>query len=58
MLAAMTTTPQRGEESKHFTSLQIFKTYAEPSLDEYIDQDEQVLGTILYYGQRCITSSP
>ena len=42
MLAAMTTTPQRGEESKHFTSLQIFKTYAEPSLDEYIDQDEQV----------------
>jgi S-adenosylmethionine:tRNA-ribosyltransferase-isomerase (queuine synthetase) len=40
---AVTSTPtKRGEESKHFTSLQIFTSYAEPPLDEYIDRDEQV----------------
>jgi hypothetical protein len=38
----LATTTQRGEESKHFTSLQIFTSYAEPPLDEYIDRDEQV----------------
>ena len=31
-----------GEESKHFTSLQIFTSYAEPPLNEYLDKDEQV----------------
>jgi len=33
---------KRSEESKHFTSLQIFTSYAEPALDEYLDRDEQV----------------
>ena len=27
--------------SKHFTSLQIFTSYAEPALDEYITQQDQ-----------------
>ncbi len=31
-----------GEESKHFTSLQIFTSYAEPPLNEYLDTEEQV----------------
>ena len=29
-------------DSKHFTSLQIFTNYAEPGLDEYITQKEQI----------------
>ena len=29
-------------DSKHFTSLQIFTNYAEPALDEYLTQKEQV----------------
>ena len=29
-------------DSKHFTSLQIFTNYAEPGLDEYITQKDQV----------------
>ena len=35
---------RKDQESKHFTSLQIFTTHAEPSLDEYLPRkDQQVL---------------
>ena len=30
-----------GFESKHFTSLQIFTSHAEPALDEYLPRKEQ-----------------
>ena len=33
--------PAIKSDSKHFTSLQIFTSYAEPALDEYITQKEQ-----------------
>ena len=36
-----TKTPAITSDSKHFTSLQIFTSYAEPALDEYITQKEQ-----------------
>ena len=29
------------EESKHFLSLQIFTSHAEPALDEFLDRKEQ-----------------
>ena len=35
------TLPAIKGDSKHFTSLQIFTSYAEPALDEYITQKEQ-----------------
>ena len=38
----LSTATKRSEESKHFTSLQIFTSHAEPPLDEYLDKDEQV----------------
>ena len=30
------------QESKHFTSLQIFTSHAEPGLDEYLPRKEQL----------------
>ena len=36
-----TKTPAITSDSKHFTILQIFTSYAEPALDEYITQKEQ-----------------
>ena len=33
--------PAIKSDSKHFTSLQIFTSYAEPALDEYITQKQQ-----------------
>ena len=46
----LSTSPRRsGEESKHFTSLQIFTSYAEPPLEEYLDKEEQV-GWKTFYG--------
>lgn len=35
-------TPAIKSDSKHFTSLQIFTNYAEPALDEYLTQKDQV----------------
>ena len=32
---------QKAQESKHFTSLQIFTSYAEPALDEYLSRKDQ-----------------
>ena len=32
---------RQSQESKHFTSLQIFTSYAEPALDEYLARKEQ-----------------
>merc|ERR1711953_859425 len=32
---------RQSQESKHFTSLQIFTSYAEPALDEYLSRKEQ-----------------
>ena len=35
---------KKEQESKHFTSLQIFTSHAEPALDEYLPRkDQQVL---------------
>lgn len=34
---------RKEQESKHFTSLQIFTSHAEPSLDEYLPRKEQQL---------------
>ena len=34
--------PAIKSDSKHFTSLQIFTSYAEPALNEYIIQKEQI----------------
>ena len=35
---------RKSQESKHFTSLQIFTSYAEPALDEYLPRkDQQIL---------------
>ena len=43
---------QKAQESKHFTSLQIFTSYAEPSLDEYLSRkDQQVI-------KRCPAKKP
>lgn len=34
---------RKEQESKHFTSLQIFTSHAEPALDEYLPRKEQQL---------------
>ena len=34
---------KKEQESKHFTSLQIFTSHAEPALDEYLPRKDQQL---------------